>query len=151
LKLERLEKLSPVGNNKLGLLLPYHRDDDQDSAIADFIRRVGRKCTHLKLSGIPHLLSQDLYGLVSDAIPPRLKQLALNNTDIDDKATPYLACCPSLVALEVAGTKLTSTGLFPIVDTCPKPEKLDLTSCRGIKVADRRRFFEVWESKWKDA
>lgn len=40
--------------------------------------------------------------------PPRLEELALNNTGIDDHAAPYLACCSSLVVLEVAGTKLTS-------------------------------------------
>jgi len=40
--------------------------------------------------------------------PPRLEELVLNNTGIDDNAAPYLACCSSLVVLEVAGTKLTS-------------------------------------------
>ena len=93
--------------------------------------------------------------------PPRLEELAFNNTGIDDDAAPYLACCSSLVVLEVAGTKLTSlscmaahvaryvlrssigSGLFPVINACPNLEKLDLTSCRGIKVADRRRFFEV--------
>ena len=39
---------------------------------------------------------------------PRLEELALNNTGIDDDAAPYLACCSSLVVLEVAGTKMTS-------------------------------------------
>lgn len=97
--------------------------------------------------------------------PSRLEELALNNTGIDDDAAQFLACCSSLVVLEVAGTKLTSpswmasslewyalrgkiicllgSGLFPIIDACSNLEKLDLTSCRGIKVADRRRFFEV--------
>lgn len=39
--------------------------------------------------------------------PPKLEELALNNTGIDDDAAPFLACCSSLVVLEVAGTKLT--------------------------------------------
>ncbi len=30
-----------------------------------------------------------------------------------------------------------------IVDACPLLDTLDLTSCRGIPLADRRRFFEV--------
>jgi hypothetical protein len=64
-----------------------------------------------------------------------------------------------LRCLEVAGTRFTSSlllgltmydidrqageGLFQILDACPNLEKLDLTSCRGINVSDRRRFFEV--------
>jgi hypothetical protein len=38
---------------------------------------------------------------------------------------------------------LLGAGLFPIIDSCPMLERLDLTSCRGVSVADRRRFFEV--------
>ena len=34
-------------------------------------------------------------------------------------------------------------GLFSILEACSKLERLDLTSCRGIRVVDRRRFFEV--------
>lgn len=37
----------------------------------------------------------------------------------------------------------TDDSLFRIVDSCPLLTKLDLTSCRGIRVGDRRRFFEV--------
>ena len=37
----------------------------------------------------------------------------------------------------------TGAGLFPIIDACERLEKLDLTSCRGVRVGDRRRFFEV--------
>ena len=59
--------------------------------------------------------SQDLHELMSETVddsPPRLQELALNNTGIDDNAAPYLACCQSLVVLEVAGTKLTSLSSF---------------------------------------
>jgi hypothetical protein len=38
-------------------------------------------------------------------------------------------------------------GLFAIVDACPKLATLDLTRCRGVGVADRRRFFEVSHSQ----
>lgn len=34
-------------------------------------------------------------------------------------------------------------GLFPIIDSCQRLSKLNLTGCRSIKVVDRRRFFEV--------
>ena len=37
----------------------------------------------------------------------------------------------------------TGEGLFSIVDACPKLSTLDLMRCRGVSVADRRRFFEV--------
>jgi len=39
--------------------------------------------------------------------------------------------------------RVPGAGLFPIIDACAQLEKLDLTSCRGVKVVDRRRFFEV--------
>ena len=39
-------------------------------------------------------------------------------------------------------------GLFTIIDSCPNLVKLDLTSCRGIRVGDRRRFFEVIDLSW---
>ena len=43
---------------------------------------------------------------------PRLEELALDNTRIDDDAAPYLSCCSSLVVLEVAGTKMTSPSFM---------------------------------------
>lgn len=38
-------------------------------------------------------------------------------------------------------------GLFTIIDACPRLATLDLTRCRGVAVADRRRFFEVSHSQ----
>ncbi|KAH7883760.1 hypothetical protein F5I97DRAFT_1895343 [Phlebopus sp. FC_14] len=136
-----LEKISLVGNSKLGFT------SRGGGALADFVRRVGRKLRHLNLSGLPFLRSQDLSGLMSeidDGGAPALVELILNHTGVDDEAAPYLSCCLSLAMLELAGTKITSDGLIPVIDACPKLEKLDLTSCRGIIVADRRRFFEVF-------
>ncbi|KAL4069508.1 RNI-like protein [Scleroderma citrinum] len=144
---ESLEKVSLVGNSKLGLT------SRRGGALADFVQKVGRRCKHLNLSGLQHLRSRHLSGLmaeISGAGPPLLEELILNHTSIDDEAAPYLSCCSSLVSLKLVGAKITSTGLFPIIDACPRLEQLDLTSCRGIKVADRRRFFEVWEHEWKD-
>ena len=34
-------------------------------------------------------------------------------------------------------------GLLPIISACPNLSKLNLTGCRGVRIADRRRFFEV--------
>ncbi|KAH7924873.1 RNI-like protein [Leucogyrophana mollusca] len=141
---EHLENVNLVGNTKLGLT------SRGNGALSDFILRVGRKCRRLNLGGIQFLRSSDLAGLLSDSgqqASPRLEELILNNTSVDDEATPYLSCCHSLVTLELAGTKITNAGLFPIIDACPRLEKLDLTSCRGVGVVDRRRFFEVWEQE----
>ncbi|KAI5991631.1 hypothetical protein EDD15DRAFT_2448516, partial [Pisolithus albus] len=133
--LNDLEKVSLVGNAQLGLT------SRGNGALADFVRR------QLNLSGLLYLRSRDMCGLMGEASedPPRLEDLGLNHTGVDDEAAPYLSRCSSLVSLRLAGTRITSVGLFPIIDACPKLEQLDLTSCRGIKIADRRRFFDVWE------
>ena len=94
--------------------------------------------------------------------PPRLEYLNLNNTPVDDNAVPFLSSCTNLKTLELAGTKVTSTysqkhvhlitrptfpitedGLLHLLDACDNLEKLDLTSCRGVRIGERRRFFEV--------
>jgi hypothetical protein len=38
---------------------------------------------------------------------------------------------------------LTGDGLFLVLDGCPRLATLGLRSCRGVRVGDRRRFFEV--------
>lgn len=40
--------------------------------------------------------------------PPRLEELILNHTGIDDEAAPYLSCCSSLSSLRLVGTRITS-------------------------------------------
>ncbi|KAK7044116.1 hypothetical protein VNI00_007833 [Paramarasmius palmivorus] len=141
---EHLESVNLVANTKLGMTTKA------DGALAYFVRRVGRNCTYLNMSGISSLRSDDLNGLLTsgdDGSPPRLQRLLLNHTGIDDDASPYLSSCGDLIRLEVAGTRLTSEGLFPIVDACPLLEQLELTSCRGVPVLERRQFFEVWENR----
>ncbi|GBE78266.1 hypothetical protein SCP_0111490 [Sparassis crispa] len=142
-----LERVSLVGNTKLGMT------GRRDSAVAYFIRQVGRNCKYLNFANISSLRSSDLEGLLSESIdegPCPLTVLHLNNTAVDDDAAPYISSCSSLRTLALAGTKFTSAGLFPIIDACPMLEELDLTSCRGVSVVDRRRFFEVWDEKWKN-
>ncbi|OBZ79135.1 hypothetical protein A0H81_00734 [Grifola frondosa] len=143
-KCASLERVSLVGNTMLGTT------GRQNSAIEDFIRRAGRRCKvsvrdilllimsvtagrfqNLNLAGISSLRSSDLQGLLAEDIhqgAPQIQYLNLNNTMVDDDAAPYIASC---------------AGLFPIIDACTELEKLDLTSCRGVGVVDRRRFFEV--------
>ncbi|KAJ6519547.1 RNI-like protein [Mycena sanguinolenta] len=127
-----LESVSLVGNIKLKESLPT------------FVAEVGRRCKWLNLSGLPALRSWHLVGLVGDA-PPPLETLILNHTGIDDEAAPYLAACSNLAWLEVSETKMTSDGLFLVLDGCPLLATLGLRSCRGVRVGDRRRFFEAWE------
>ncbi|KAF8078433.1 RNI-like protein [Lyophyllum atratum] len=137
---QRIENISLVGNTKLG-----SSSSGVDGALSDFITNVGRRCKKLNLASIPSLRSHDLVGLLpteANSISP-LETLILNNTGIDDEAGLYLAACSSLTTLAVAGTKMTSEGLFPVIDSCAKLRNLDVTSCRGIRVVDRRRFFEA--------
>ncbi|KAK0208562.1 RNI-like protein [Desarmillaria ectypa] len=138
-----LESLSLVSNTKLNLTRSR-----ESSALCHMISRVGRKCKYLNLSSISSLRSSDLAGLMptsEDDEPSALQTLMLNNTGVNDEAALFISCCPELATLELAGTKITNDGLFPIIDACPKLGNLDLTSCRGVNVVDRRRFFEVWE------
>ncbi|KAI9460835.1 hypothetical protein BJY52DRAFT_1185679 [Lactarius psammicola] len=134
-----IENVNLVGNTKLA------RDGE---SIAEFIHLVGRRLKKLNLSGLSFLRSQDLLHLAPEdpeEAACSLQELSLNSTGIDDDAATYISCCPSLETLGVAGTRLSSEGLFSIVDACPKLSTLDLTRCRGVSVADRRRFFEVWQ------
>nr|GAT49746.1 predicted protein [Mycena chlorophos] len=135
--LSSLTNLSLVGNTKLG------------SSLGQLIASVGRRCMWLNLSGIPGLRSQYLAALVPDTelaeTTSSLEILLLNNTGIDDDAAPFLASCSRLRWLEVAETKMSSDGLFDVLDGCPHLTTLGLKSCRGVRVGDRRRFFEAWE------
>ncbi|KAJ7714895.1 RNI-like protein [Mycena maculata] len=135
---DRLESVSLVGNIKLG------------AALEPFVASVGRKCKWLNLSGLPALRSAHLAGLApSDptSLPARIETLLLNNTGLDDDAAPFLAALPTLAWLEVGETKITSEGLFEVLDACPRLTSLGLKSCRGVRVGERRRFFEVWEER----
>ncbi|KAF7306652.1 hypothetical protein MIND_00456700 [Mycena indigotica] len=133
--LKMLTNLSLVGNTKLS------------SSLGPLIAAVGRNCKWLNLSSIPGLRSQHLAPLVPDdelaEAPSRLETLLLNNTGIDDDAAPFLASCASLRWLEVAETKMTSDGLFSVLDGCVLLTTLGLKSCRGVRVSNRRRFFEA--------
>ncbi|TBU65000.1 hypothetical protein BD310DRAFT_296609 [Dichomitus squalens] len=143
-----LERVSLVWNTRIG----FNAGPGPRAALAQFIRRVGRRCTHLNLSGILHLRPSHLEGLAPDGPeegPPRLEYLNLNNTPVDDNAIPYLSACTNLKTLELAGTRVTKVGLLHLLDACKDLEKLDLTSCRGVRIGERRRFFEVWE-EWKN-
>ncbi|KAF8213364.1 hypothetical protein K438DRAFT_1956761 [Mycena galopus ATCC 62051] len=123
-----LESVSLVGNTKL------------TDSLATFFEEVGHKCKWLNFSGLPGLRSVHLAGLAGDP-PSRLETLMLNHTGIDDEAAPFLATCPTL----------RRDGLFLVLDGCPKLATLGLRSCRGVRIGDRRRFFEAWEEDRRGA
>ncbi|KAF9270406.1 RNI-like protein [Marasmius fiardii PR-910] len=137
-----LESMSLVANTKLCMT------SRTNSAVQEFVQLVGRRCKYLNLSGIPSIRSNDLVGLVAegqDDTPSMIERLLLNHTGVDDAASASISCCHNLITLELSGTKFTNDGLFPILDACSRLEHLDLTSCRGVPVWDRRQFFQVWE------
>ncbi|KAL1677677.1 hypothetical protein EV122DRAFT_290942 [Schizophyllum commune] len=102
----------------------------------------------INLSGIPRLRSDGLAGLVAeDGTECAIEVLTLNNTAIDDDAAPYIACCKQLSRLGLASARITKDGLFTIIDACPRLENIKLTSCRGVKLQDRKRIFELWEEE----
>ncbi|KAG7099403.1 hypothetical protein E1B28_001256 [Marasmius oreades] len=143
-----LESVSLVANTKLCI------NTKADSAVLEFVQQVGRRCKYLNLSGIPSIRSNDLVGLIAEVqhyTPPALERLLLNQTGVDDGASASICSCRNLVNLGLSGTRFTSVasdeGLFPILDACTRLEHLDLTSCRGVPVGDRRRFFQVWEGE----
>lgn len=113
----------------------------------------------LNLSSIS-ISSRDLDGLLEseDDTPPALTTLILNNTGIGDDAARYIASCVRLTTLELVSTRISSkhpqatpafltglseAGIFTILGSCEHIRHLDITSCRGISVAERRRIFEV--------
>ncbi|KAI0001984.1 hypothetical protein BJV77DRAFT_970588 [Russula vinacea] len=87
-------ELSLASNTKLA------RDEE---IITEFILLVGRRLKKLNLSGLSFLRSSDLRHLApadSTHAACSLQELSLNSTNIDDDASPYLSCCPSLEILE---------------------------------------------------
>ncbi|TFK76922.1 RNI-like protein [Pluteus cervinus] len=149
---EVLEPLAHIEDINLAMNTKLCKDSAvQGSAMNYFLTRVGRRCKKLNFAGILSLRSSDLAGLVSETgnpdDRPAIETLVLTKTGVDDDSTAFLICCQALKSLNVSGTKLTSSGLFLVLNACPDIVSLDVTSCRGVKVVDRRRFFEVWESQ----
>ena len=91
-----------------------------------------------------------------------LRTLVLNKTLIDHNCVAWISSCKNLEILEMADTRIsgsfvkilslllaivtyvpTADNLFQIILSCPRLSKLNLTGCRGVKISDRRRFFEV--------
>ncbi|EJD03572.1 RNI-like protein [Fomitiporia mediterranea MF3/22] len=98
-----LQSVNLVQNSKLGAT------KGQNSAIAYFIRHVGRKLSYLNLSGVA-VRSADLAALVSDGPEEQtspLETLILNKSLIDDDCAPWISSCRSLKVLELAETRIS--------------------------------------------
>lgn len=169
---EQLKHISLVGNSKLGVT--EDRDEAMRYFISTVGRKClvsvqlivryefsDQKQT-LNLSSIPSLSSNCLLGFITNdgESRPMLQTLNLNNTRVCDLAVPLIANCTSLTSLSLQRTTFTSNhcalsstlmltqiseaGLLDIIEACPKLVSIDLTSCRSVALADRRRIFEVF-------
>ncbi|GAA5892521.1 uncharacterized protein JCM6883_007386 [Sporobolomyces salmoneus] len=140
-----LEKVSLYGNIYLG---------KTSEPMYSFLAKIGSRCKDLNLTNIP-LDSHHLEGLLEPVtfdedgndhvVPSRLETLVLDSTRIDDRAMIPLGICKKLRALHVAETRISPAFLDSLLKSCPDLSVLNLTSCRGIPVTQRRNFFDSYE------
>ncbi|KZO96535.1 RNI-like protein [Calocera viscosa TUFC12733] len=137
---DNLVELNLASNTKLGL--------NGTGGVSSMLKVLGGRLEVLNLSGIPRLRWYDLEPLKSQYSTPRLRTLLLMNTGLDDEAASYISACKHLKQLNLAGTGFSSVGI--VVDSCSELSELDLTGCRGVRIQDRRRFFEAWAARRRD-
>ncbi|EJU04532.1 RNI-like protein [Dacryopinax primogenitus] len=140
---ERLVDLNLALNNSLGL--------NGSGGASALLAIMGSRLEVLNLSGISRMRWYDLEPLKALLEPPPLRQLVLTNTGLDDRAALYISACRHLRMLSLGGTGLSSEGVDRIVDACKDLQELDLTGCRGVRIYDRRHFFESWAARKRDA
>ncbi|CEQ40592.1 SPOSA6832_02219, partial [Sporobolomyces salmonicolor] len=96
-----------------------------------FIEVIGRRCRHLDLT-----LSLESYHL-EGLLPPLLP--SPSDPASTDRPPPE----PVPPRLE---TLVLDSFLATVLDACPHLSVLNLTSCRGVPVTQRRTFFDAWEN-----
>ncbi|GAA6005025.1 hypothetical protein JCM11491_002312 [Sporobolomyces phaffii] len=148
--LEGLETVSLRGNIYLG---------KSSEPLYSFMAKVGSRCKDLDLTSIP-IDAVHLEGLLEAVtfdqngndhlLPARLETLVLDSTRIDDRAMIPLGICRKLKALHVAETRISPTFLSTMLEACPDLSVLNLTSCRGIPVTQRRTFFDSYKKEEVD-
>ncbi|GAA5986577.1 hypothetical protein JCM10908_003807 [Rhodotorula pacifica] len=144
-KLDGLEKVSFFQNWSLGKLA---------QPLSRFIEEIGRKCIYLDLTLpvethhleglLPPVMYEDDEGDSTSYEPPRLQTLVIDSSRITDAAAGAIGACRDLRSLHVAETRISTRFLSTIMASCPHLAQLNLTSCRGVPVTQRRNFFEAW-------
>ncbi|SCV70963.1 BQ2448_3725 [Microbotryum intermedium] len=153
-KLTGLESVSFCQNWHLGLAR---------EPMASFISKIGIKCLSLDLTlplqshhleGLETPLDEEGFPVMSYAdegyTRPKLQTLILDSSRIDDGASISIGYCHDLRTLHLAETKISAAFLAHLMTTCPFLSNLNLTSCRGVPVAQRRTFFETWEREHEE-
>ncbi|BGP07332.1 hypothetical protein JCM10049v2_003163 [Rhodotorula toruloides] len=147
-KLDGLDTVSLFQNWSLGKL---------EQPLARFIEVIGRRCTYLDLTLpvedyhlealLPPLDFEHTDGPEPSQPyePPRLRTLVLDSSRITDNSAGAISACHELRALHVAETRISTKFLATVLSSCPHLSVLNLTSCRGVPVIQRRNFFEAWE------
>ncbi|GAA5927760.1 uncharacterized protein JCM15063_005988 [Sporobolomyces koalae] len=136
-----LESLSLFGNIYLAR---------SGQPMTSIISRFGKQCRVLNLTSIPieswmleGLAYPDSNGESEEGFASNLETLVLDSTRIDDEAAQYLSHCKKLKGLHVAETRITPKFLDVILESCPDLSTLNLTSCRGVPVTQRRTYFDT--------
>lgn len=79
---------------------------------------------------------------------PRLQTLSLEKTPVNDDSTEILCQLHSLRSLFLGQTLISTNGVRRMVFACPWLEQLDLTSCRGVDVEDRRTLLDTLQKEF---
>ncbi|ORX37262.1 hypothetical protein BD324DRAFT_650867 [Kockovaella imperatae] len=102
------------------------------------------KWTSLKELSIDWPYHLDIF----DSIPPGsvLEQLHLPSSTVPTgpKNMYLIRNLRNLAVLDLSGSSVSDDEMYEILDACPFLHKIDLTSCRGVRVKDRRNIFKAW-------
>ncbi|GEM08265.1 hypothetical protein Rt10032_c05g2282 [Rhodotorula toruloides] len=127
-KLDGLDTVSLFQNWSLGKL---------EQPLSRFIEVIGRRCTYLDLT-LP-VEDYHLEGL----LPP------IDWDHADGCAAPQPYELPRLQTLVLDSSRITDGSaakfLATVLSSCRHLFVLNLTSCRGVPIVQRRNFFEAWE------
>ncbi|KAF8944961.1 hypothetical protein BGZ47_003465 [Haplosporangium gracile] len=146
-----LRTLSLFGNHELGQTA---RDRDalrwHLHTLTPYLKRLELGYTgydHQVLLGLidpPHRLHSTAdeiilqQGQKLDEFNDILEELGMDATRISDEGAVVLSKLRGLSRLSMANTQITKGAVEAIVAECPRLSSLDLTSCRGVPVVQRR-------------
>ena len=99
--------------------------------------------SHTDIRFDPHAYSTPLVFNV-----PHLRTLSLEKTPVNDESAEIISQLHSLRSLFLGQTLVSANGVRRIVFACPWLEQLDLTSCRGVDVEDRRTLLDTLQKEF---